>query len=153
MQEEASNVYDLNLCPIGMAMEEIGDRWVLFILRACFFQITRFKDLQDHLGVSKSVLSTKLNFMVDKNLLERKPYKEKQGRTRFEYQLTKKGKGLMKVVAALMEWGNEYIKKVGDPTIVPIDLTSKKRVRLVFADREGNISKGYQVGVKPTRLK
>ncbi|MEO1435033.1 MAG: helix-turn-helix domain-containing protein, partial [Bacteroidota bacterium] len=129
MQEKAYSKYDLSLCPIRMALEEMGDRWVLFILRACFFQMSRFKDLQDHLGVSKSVLSTKLNYMVERGLLERQPYKEKQGRTRFEYQLTKKGKGLMKVVAALMEWGNEHIKSPGDPTIVPIDLESKKRVR------------------------
>ncbi|MEZ4918115.1 MAG: helix-turn-helix domain-containing protein [Saprospiraceae bacterium] len=119
-------------CPVLLALEEIGDRWIMQILRACFFGYRRFDDIQENLGISRSVLTTKLHTMVDLQLLEKVPYQEGSERTRYEYQLTQKGKDLLKVILALLEWGNKHLVQPGEQMLTTIDKESGQEVRLAL---------------------
>ncbi len=87
----------------------LGDRWVLLILRECFYGITRFEDLRADLDAPRAVLSQRLSFLVSRGLLERRAYQEAGSRTRFEYRLTPAGSEAVLVLLALKEWGERNL--------------------------------------------
>ena len=62
---------DLN-CSMFRAMDVLGDRWTLMVLREAFMGVRRFTDMQRDLGVARNVLTDRLNFLVDKGILERR---------------------------------------------------------------------------------
>jgi DNA-binding HxlR family transcriptional regulator len=93
-----------------------GDRWVLLILRECFYGITRFEDLRADLDAPRAVLSQRLSFLVSRGLLERTVYQEAGSRKRFEYRLTPAGLEAVLVLLALMEWGERNLLGGNTPT-------------------------------------
>jgi DNA-binding HxlR family transcriptional regulator len=105
------------LCPVMKAVFHIGDKWILLILRECFLGFKRFEEFQENLGISRSVLSNKLNKMRQLDLLYKKSYQEEGARKRYEYRLTAKGWDFIKVVIALMEWSNEHLVEKGENTL------------------------------------
>jgi DNA-binding HxlR family transcriptional regulator len=98
--------YDEQVCPIATALEVVGDRWTLLILRDAFQGIHRFQDFEQSLGLSKHVLSERLERLVAEGLIERRRYQERP--QRYEYTLTEKGLSLWKVLALLTLWGEEH---------------------------------------------
>lgn len=92
-------------CAVYAAVDIIGDRWSLLILRDVFFGVRRFEDFHTGLGISRSVLTSRLATLVDAGLLRRKPYQAEADRTRFEYRPTRAGVELLPSVVALMRWG------------------------------------------------
>jgi DNA-binding HxlR family transcriptional regulator len=98
--------YDEQMCPVARALEVIGDRWTLLILRDAFQGIRRFRDFHESLGLSKHVLAERLQRLVDDGILERRRYQERP--ERHEYILTAKGLGLWKVLTLLALWGEEH---------------------------------------------
>ncbi|WP_026909650.1 winged helix-turn-helix transcriptional regulator [Patulibacter minatonensis] len=101
--------YDSATCSVARALDIVGQPWVLLVLREAFYGLRRFSDIQDHLGVSRSVLASRLEAMVREDLLERRPYREPGQRERTEYVLTDKGRGLYPVIVALRQWGDEHL--------------------------------------------
>jgi DNA-binding HxlR family transcriptional regulator len=101
-------------CSIARPAALLGDRWTLVILRQAFSGIKRFEDFQTTLGVSRSLLSERLNTLVDAGILRREPYKDAI-RTRDRYRLTEKGLDLYPVLMALREWGDRYMAEEGPP--------------------------------------
>jgi DNA-binding HxlR family transcriptional regulator len=97
---------DMN-CSVAQALEIVGEWWTLLILRDAFAGIRRFDDFQSRLGISRNVLTTRLDDLVDNGILRRVPYSERP--PRYEYRLTDKGRGLWTVLHALREWGDEWI--------------------------------------------
>ena len=69
---------------LARAIELIGDRWTLLILRSALYGVRRFDDFQEELGTPRTVLSSRLNDLVDAGLLDKKPYKLKGRRARSE---------------------------------------------------------------------
>jgi len=104
---------DSSRCPITRSMRLLGDRWSLLIVRDVVGGITRFNDLQAHLGASKGILSTKLARLVDAGILDRVSYQEPNSRQREEYRLAKAGAALVPVLAALIKWGETYAPAAG----------------------------------------
>ena len=94
-------------CAVARSLEQMGDGWTLLVLREAFFGTRRFADFSSRLSIAKNVLSNRLGSMVEHGLLE----KVQAGRfgDRFEYQLTRKGKDLATVLAALRQWGDRWI--------------------------------------------
>ena len=90
-------------------MELVGQPWVVLILREVVWGVRRFSEMQEHMGVSKSVLSARLDHLVEHGVLERRDYQEPGQRRRFEYHLTEKGKDLYPVLSALRQWGDKYL--------------------------------------------
>jgi DNA-binding HxlR family transcriptional regulator len=94
--------YGSQACSIARALEVVGERWTLLIVRDCFYGVRRFSDLQRHLGVPKAVLATRLEALVDAGVLERDGV---------EYRLTARGVDLWPVLYALFAWGDEHVTR------------------------------------------
>ena len=96
--------YDRQDCALARALEVVGERWTLLVLRDCFFGVRRFADLRAHLDIPRAVLSERLGTLVDAGILERRPY----AAGRDEYVLTDTGLDLWPVVFSLARWGDRH---------------------------------------------
>ena len=94
-------------CSVARALEVVGERWTILILRDAFLGVRRFDDFQRSLGVARNVLQARLRRLVDEGLLERRRYQERP--VRHEYWLTARGEDLLPVLLALMEWGDRHL--------------------------------------------
>ncbi|HEX5989936.1 MAG TPA: helix-turn-helix domain-containing protein [Solirubrobacterales bacterium] len=93
-------------CSVAKALEVIGERWSLLIVRAVMHGNRRFGEIQESLGIARNVLSARLQRLVDEEILERRAYQE--GPPRYEYFLTEKGLDLWPALIALLHWGDRY---------------------------------------------
>src|SRR2546429_6027218 len=91
-----TNFAEMN-CSIARTLEVVGEWWTLLILRDVFRGITRFDDFQQNLGIARNVLTTRLNTLVEHEVLERSLYHEHPAR--YEYYLTERGLDLFPVIA------------------------------------------------------
>jgi len=121
------------------AMEVIGDHWTLLILREAFYGVTRFEDMQSHLGLARNVLTKRLTRLVEQGLLERTPYKPEGQRTRREYILTTKGQDVFPVLIALMAWGNQYMLGSSGRPLKLVRRDGGQEVRVALVDEQGQI--------------
>jgi DNA-binding HxlR family transcriptional regulator len=94
-------------CPVGRAIDVLGERWTLLILRNATMGVTRFDDFRAGLGIADNILSNRLARLVDAGLLVRMPYRDRR-RTRHEYRLTTAGADVLGVLHALAGWGQEH---------------------------------------------
>ena len=99
--------YEGQVCSIARALELVGDRWTLLIVRDLVLGLSRFDEFLESLGVASNVLTDRLNRLVDEGIAERVRYSERP--ERFEYRLTAKGRELGPVLLALMQWGDRHI--------------------------------------------
>ena len=96
-------------CSIASALEIIGERWTLLIVRDVFLGLHRFDQFQESLGIARNVLSDRLNWLVDEGVLERVRYSDE--RERYDYRLTQKGRDLLLPLTALRQWGDRYLSE------------------------------------------
>jgi DNA-binding HxlR family transcriptional regulator len=96
--------YDGQDCSLARALEVVGERWTLLVLRDCLLGVRRFSDLLAHLEISRAVLAARLADLVDAGLLERREYRP----GRDEYRVTEAGADLWPAVHALMRWGEQH---------------------------------------------
>jgi DNA-binding HxlR family transcriptional regulator len=92
--------------PVAKALEVVGERWSLLIVRAVMHGNRRFGAMQESLGIARNVLSARLQRLVDEEILERRAYSENP--PRYEYFLTQKGLDLWPALIALLHWGERY---------------------------------------------
>jgi DNA-binding HxlR family transcriptional regulator len=90
-------------CAVARALEVVGERWTLLIVRDLFYGIRRYSDLQKHIGLSPATLTDRLTHLVEQGVAERVP----GAGARDEYVLTAKGASLWPVISGLAQWGNE----------------------------------------------
>ncbi len=81
--------YSAQDCSIAGALEAVGERWTLLIVRDAFYGVRRFNDFQAHLDIPKAVLSDRLNGLVEDGILARVPDPAHSGR--HLYELTPSG--------------------------------------------------------------
>lgn len=110
------NDYPGQVCSIAKALEVIGERWSLLIVRDVMNGNRRFDELQGGLGVARNVLSARLQRLVEEDILERRPYQESP--QRFEYFLTEKGLDLWPALIALLAWGDRHSPEPGGPPML-----------------------------------
>lgn len=101
-----NRTYENQNCSIARALETIGERWTLLILRDAFLGTRRFDDFQKSLGIARNVLATRLKTLTDEGLLERRQYLERP--ERYEYRLTSKAIDLWPVLFTLMRFGDKH---------------------------------------------
>src|SRR4051812_21461561 len=101
--------YDGQNCSIARALELVGERWTLLIVRDAFLGLRRFDEFQRSLGIARNVLTDRLNRLVGEGILERVRYSARP--ERFEYRLTPKGRDLNIALTALRQWGDEYLSE------------------------------------------
>ncbi len=105
--------YPNQVCSVARALEVVGERWSLLILRDAMFGVSRFEEFQGSLEIARNVLTDRLDLLVREGVLTRRPYG--QGKRRFDYTLTDKGRELGIAVLALMEWGDRHYPAAGGP--------------------------------------
>ena len=110
------NDYSDQACSIAGALEVVGERWSLLIVRDILLGLRRFDELQSHLGIARNVLQARLTRLIDHEVLERVPYQERP--LRHEYRLTEKGLDLWPTIVSLMKWGDRYAVPDGGPAVV-----------------------------------
>lgn len=94
-------------CSIARTVDVIGDYWTPLVLRDIAIGITRFDALQHNTGISRKVLTDRLNKLVAHGVLERQPY---QGNpVRYDYFLTEKGADLANVLLAMQAWADRWV--------------------------------------------
>jgi DNA-binding HxlR family transcriptional regulator len=100
------NDYERQDCALARALEVIGERWTLLIVRDAFFGVRRFNDFQAHLDIPKAVLSDRLRGLVENGVIDRRPDPKHAGR--YLYELTPAGRDLWPALRALLVWGGRY---------------------------------------------
>ena len=99
--------FDKMACGIARALDAIGDWWTLLIIREALFGARTFEEFCDNLGIARNTLTTRLNDLVDKGILDRAD-DPTDGRRKI-YTPTPAGQDLWIVLAALQQWGNNWV--------------------------------------------
>ena len=113
--------YENQVCSIARSLEVVGERWSLLIIRNVGLGLNRFEPLRENLGITRSVLTTRLNTLIDYGILEKRQYSEKP--PRFEYHLTQKGRDLSPALLQLMWWGDRYYPEENGPPTIAVHKT------------------------------
>ena len=108
--------YPTQYCSMAAALEVVGERWTILIVRDIFLGVRRFDDLQRSLGVARNILQSRLERLVEQGIVRKKAYQ--QHPVRYEYRLTTKGADLWPVLMALLQWGDRYAIDGERPVIV-----------------------------------
>lgn len=95
------------VCSIARTLDVVGEPWSPLILRDVWVGINRFDAIQADLGISRKVLTERLRWLVDCDVLERQQYSTKP--PRYEYALTEKGAQLADVLLVLARWGDRWL--------------------------------------------
>lgn len=124
-------------CPIARSLDRVGEWWSILILRDAFYGMTRFDEFEKSLGIAPSILTRRLNGLIDSGLLEKRQYLEKP--PRYEYHLTTRGREFKSVLVSLMAWGNEHFAP-DRARVVLIDMETGHEVKPILIDqRTGKI--------------
>lgn len=113
-----NRTYDSQNCSVARSLEIVGERWSLLIVRDLMLGYFRFDELQQRLGIARNVLASRLEFLVEEGVVERRLYQERP--PRYEYHLTAKGKDLWPVILGLVSWGDKHLQPKSGPPIVVV---------------------------------
>ncbi|WP_394843178.1 helix-turn-helix transcriptional regulator [Pendulispora brunnea] len=102
-------------CSIARTLDHFEPMWTPLILRDVFFGLRRFDQICVDLGIASNVLTTRLEALVDKGILERVPYQERP--PRYEYRPTRKGKDLFPILLGMMHWGDTWLSERAGPPV------------------------------------
>jgi len=111
--------YIADNCSIKRALDVVGEKWALLVMREAFYGARRFDQFQARIGCARNILSERLVTLTTAELLSRVPYREAGQRERHEYRLTAKGLDLITAVIALMQWGDRW---QADPDGPPVQV-------------------------------
>jgi DNA-binding HxlR family transcriptional regulator len=114
-------------CPLPGAVEVIGEKWAFLILRGALNGLKHFEEFQAGLGIARNILSDRLSKLVGGGILER--CADPADGRRVIYSLTPKGEGLLPVVLALRQWGEQW--GYGTMRVVLADRRDGKPVRKI----------------------
>ena len=107
----------LRQCSIAAALEAVGERWSLLILRGAFNGLHHFEEFQTTLGIARNILSNRLVRLVENGILERVP--DAADRRKVSYRLTDKGRDLLPVLLSLRQWGERWVSgRPSNPVLV-----------------------------------
>src|SRR4051794_2671659 len=100
-------------CSMARTLEVVGGGRTPLIGREASLGRRRLEEIQDDLGISRNVLTDRLNKLVDEGVLERRNIA--QTGTRHEYHLTEKGHDLFALLVALLQWGDKWVPNPKGP--------------------------------------
>lgn len=124
-------------CPLSTAMSYIGEWWTILILHDCFDGYTRFDQFEANIGLSSSMLTTRLKTLVDNDILAKRAYQERP--VRYEYVLTDLGRSLRPILVAMAAWRNAQLTP-GDRAMILVDSTTGREVEPALIDPETGLS-------------
>jgi DNA-binding HxlR family transcriptional regulator len=94
------------VCSIADALELLGDRWSLLVIRELTFGVRRFTEIRANTGAPRETLTTRLRQLEQAGVIERRSYSEHPPRD--EYVLTAAGEAIGPILRSLREWGEQY---------------------------------------------
>ncbi len=108
-------------CSLAVALATIGDPWASLILRdlMIFGGTRRFEQLREGLGISRNVLTDRLNTLLKQEILRKIPVEE--GAKRMEYRLSRKGWELMPTLLATHQWCERWRQDPGNSALKFVD--------------------------------
>jgi DNA-binding HxlR family transcriptional regulator len=138
--------FDTMNCSLALALEVVGERWTLLILREAFFGRKRFDDFRKNLGIARNILSARLNRLVGEGIFE----KRLVGTGRFEYVLTQKGLDLQPVMLAMVHWGDEYAPHAHGKRLIFIEAATGQPIApMAVRNRDGRVLKPREIRATP----
>ena len=102
-------------CSIARTLDVVGEPWSPLVLRDVYVGMNRFEQIQHDLGISRKVLTERLNHLVEHGVLERRPY---DNRPRYDYHLTPKGLELVDVLMVMVGWGDKWLAGEAGPPVL-----------------------------------
>ena len=100
-------------CSVAQCLDAVGEWWTLLVVRDAFLGVRRFDDFQVRLGISRNILTDRLNRLVHIGIFKRIPYQDHPPRS--EYRLTEKGRDLWQVITGMRQWGDRWAAPGGPP--------------------------------------
>ncbi|NKQ28384.1 winged helix-turn-helix transcriptional regulator [Streptomyces galbus] len=97
--------YATQECSIARALEIVGERWTLLVIRDALYGVRRYNDFLVHLGIPRAVLAARLQALTAEGILEKRRYQ--QSPPRDEYVPTERGIALWPTLRSLGRWGRE----------------------------------------------
>jgi DNA-binding HxlR family transcriptional regulator len=112
-------------CSLARGLDRMGDWWSPLIIRDLYLGVVRFDELVEDLGISRNLLTRRLNALVARKLVVRHAYRRRP--VRYEYTLSPAGKDLIPVILALTSWGDRWAQpREGAPLEFVHDSCGKK---------------------------
>ena len=121
-------------CSIARSLEHVGSWWSLLIVRDVMMGARRFKHFEKSLGIAKNTLASRLNELVDGQILQRVAATD--GSAYEEYTLTERGRELAPVMIALAQWGDKWVAHEDGPSTEIIDAQTGEALLPVWPRRE-----------------
>ncbi|HEX7854412.1 MAG TPA: helix-turn-helix domain-containing protein [Sphingobium sp.] len=122
-------------CSIAGALDIVGDRWTLLLIRDLSLGLRRYDAFRASTGIPDATLAARLRHLTAHGIVERVRYQEKPPRD--EYRLTAKGRDLWKVGTALREWGDLWdLTGSGVPMVETVDAETGRPLCLALVDAE-----------------
>jgi DNA-binding HxlR family transcriptional regulator len=137
--------YEGQNCSIARALEIVGERWTLLIVRDAFLGVRRFEQFQESLGIARNILTDRLSRLVEEGILERVRYTERP--ERFEYRLTPKGRDLQIALAGLRQWGDKYLSDA--PPRITRRRSDKRPVLAAFVPKGTEVLRADEIESVP----
>lgn len=101
-------------CPIACALDSLGDRWSILIIRDLMLGSSRYGDfLKSPEKITTNILANRLKRLESEGLISKSPYQDNP--VRWEYSLTLKGRDLSNIIKGLVNWGLTYIEGTSLP--------------------------------------
>ena len=120
-------------CPVAKALEVLGERWTLLIVRELLMGGTRFNELQRGLNlISPTILTKRLNDLSDAGIVLRKKIPGQRG---YEYFLTEMGNELLPVVRSVGDWGMRWARGKMDDSDLDLELLMLYLERSIQTDK------------------
>jgi DNA-binding HxlR family transcriptional regulator len=136
-------------CSIARAVDEVAEPWTLLVLRHAFLGATQFAEFETALGIPTNTLTRRLEDLVIKGLLDRRPRSEHP--LRFDYTLTQKALELVPVFISLATWGSRW-KSPGGPPFNLVHPDTGEALEPILVDRKtGHPLTSGQIALAPGR--
>lgn len=95
-------------CPVAAALDLLGDRWTLLVIRDLFRGHRRYGQFAGAAeGIPTNILADRLARLEEQGIITSQPYQ--QNPVRYDYELTAKGRELKPVLGALALWANRHV--------------------------------------------
>ena len=141
--------FENQVCSAAEALSEIGEWWTLLILREAFFGTQRFTDFQARLGIARNILSARLNKLVETGILI--PPSRAGPRQSPTLQIEReKGREMLPVFIALMQWGDRWINGDGKVPIRIVEAATGEEIEPIrVRSRDGRPLAAREMRIVP----
>ena len=124
------------ICPLPPAIELIGEKWTILIVRGSMSGLRHFEEFQASLGIARNILSDRLGKLVGGGILQRSP--DGADRRKVVYTLTDKGRDLLPTLIALRQWSETWV--TGTQGMMLVDrLSAQPPRKIVVQTPDGRI--------------